>query len=114
MQSILYSDKRKARQERERRRSGRHAIDAEEAAALLDEARTGDDDDEDEGMTTGDETTTPSRSRSISQSRRGRSISSRGHSRKRSDTTELVAKGPSAGPYHHEQIGRASCRERVS
>ncbi|KAL8293094.1 hypothetical protein RQP46_000788 [Phenoliferia psychrophenolica] len=102
LQSILYSEKRKARQERDRRRSGRF-VESEEAAALLDEDRTVDEEDDDEEPTTGDESTTPRRrSRSFSQGRRGRSTSSgRALVHGRSESTELTPKA-SAGPYHHE------------
>lgn len=87
-QSFLYSDKRKARLERDRRRSGKYStVDVEEAAALLH-----DQDDEDDT----DPLRTPGKRRSRSRSAgdpTGRSRSSRRTiSRHRSDSTQLATK----------------------
>ncbi|KAI5476516.1 hypothetical protein MNV49_007695 [Pseudohyphozyma bogoriensis] len=80
LQSFLYSEKRKERKERDRRLNGKHGVDAEEAAALLQETL----DDEE----TTDEHTAGRRSRSMSTDP-GRSRSSRRPSR--SNSTELLS-----------------------
>lgn len=95
LQSFLYSPKRMERLERERRRSGKYGIEAEEAAALLHA-------DEDET----DEETAGRRSRSVSLGG-GRSRSSR-RPISRSESTELGSakrKWSSAGatPYGREE-----------
>ncbi|KAK4703197.1 chromatin assembly factor 1 subunit A, partial [Phenoliferia sp. Uapishka_3] len=86
LQSVLYSEKRRARQDRDRRRISKHNLDAGEAAALLD----GETEEEEDGDTTGDEGTARRKSRSVSKSRRLRSTSSRRPpSTQRTNSTEL-------------------------
>lgn len=83
LQSVVYSDKRKASQERARRRRDRYSVHAEEAAALLDGGT------EDETETDGDESTTGRRSRKSSIGPSRSRSSRRTLSRKSSQSTEL-------------------------
>ncbi|KAM0753628.1 hypothetical protein T439DRAFT_310412 [Meredithblackwellia eburnea MCA 4105] len=104
IQAYLYSDKRRTRLERTKRRSLRHGVDAEEAAALLHGIVDGDDD-EDETETGDGESTAGRRSRSVSRGGRSTSSASR-KSHGRSDSTQLAAakrfRLAGVSPYGHE------------
>lgn len=115
LQSFLYSEKRKLRQEHARRLRGKHGVDAEEAAALLDGHDATSEDGE--ATTDDDQTTTGRRSPSASKSRERSRSSRRGVSRRPSDSTELAVKyssspvGYSSSPYRHEHgVGDAAAR----
>lgn len=109
-QSRLYSDKRKARRERDRKRRFARTLEAEEEAALLHADEDGETDTE-----TGSRPRRPThksrslsgkRSRSTSTLGYGRSISSRSgrtlSSSRRSDSTEMIA-----GSRSHRGLSRA-------
>lgn len=84
MQSWLYSEKRRERVEREKRRSGKYGVDAEEAATLL-HTDGGADETEEEGT----ETSTIGGSRSVSRGRQSRGR--KPMSNRRSESTELAS-----------------------